>query len=334
MRPRLTTRDDGITVLERPARPRQYPWRGAVVNPDCPAPSSPGQWVDERRCAVCGARYVDHRGSYDGQEAARRLRDAAKAAGDDSGGFRSRRAVLWWLRVLKLEDWYLAHLLCGSGWDPINRCPYPLEDRKMERARLPEVIDLRNEDRPDVWYVRGHHDPDDDLAPYLLEAVGLAAEDDADARGWENTSRPRLAIGRQLWARWGWMRDEDGELTPRGFYVRPEKTRGAFAVTEVYDLEARERARSERAARQAYEARLSAFARAWFPEALDVHPHGYPLGDGHVRVRLPDLAGEIGWCQSRPDAVNVQTRDLDLWAERYQGRRPPLDRLEAAPAET
>jgi hypothetical protein len=42
------------------------------------------------------------------------LRDAAKAAGDEGGGFRSRRAVLWWLRCLKLRDWYMAHAGCGS----------------------------------------------------------------------------------------------------------------------------------------------------------------------------------------------------------------------------
>jgi hypothetical protein len=46
--------------------------------------------------------------------AADQLRDAAKAAGDEGGGFRSRRAVLWWLRCLKLRDWYLSHAGCGS----------------------------------------------------------------------------------------------------------------------------------------------------------------------------------------------------------------------------
>ena len=92
---------------------------GSVVNPLVTAPRSPGSWVDEDRCD-CGAAYADHRGSYGFHEAAQRLRAMAKAAGDEGGGFRSRGAVLWVLRTLKLESWYLEHWPCGQ-W--AESCP-------------------------------------------------------------------------------------------------------------------------------------------------------------------------------------------------------------------
>lgn len=100
---------------------RRYPWPGAVVNPDRPAPNPPGEWVSAEACS-CGATYHKHRGCYSFQMAVDQLRDAAKACGDEGGGFRSRRAVLWWLRCMKLADWYLTHAGCGV---PL---PEPSED--------------------------------------------------------------------------------------------------------------------------------------------------------------------------------------------------------------
>lgn len=123
--------------------PRRYPWLGMAVNPLCPEPAPPGPWVDAERCEVCAARvasgelepvehwtgrkrrrrgvlwphlYRDHRGGYGFAEATHRLRQSAKGEGDDGGGYRSRRSVLWWLRVLKLEDWYQTHGECGRTW--------------------------------------------------------------------------------------------------------------------------------------------------------------------------------------------------------------------------
>lgn len=327
MKAHLVTRDDGITVLERP-KLRQYPWRGAVVNPDCPAPPSPGPWVDETRCAVCGALYQAHRGTYDGHEAARRLRAAAKAAGDDGGGFRSRRAVLWWLRVLKLEDWFTAHLLCGGGWDFTAGRPHPLEDRKMERARLPAVVELRWDNFPDVIYVRGHFDPDDDRAPEALEAAGLALDQEAEDRDLDAYERPRLGIGRQVWARWGLGRDEDGEITQRCFYVSAEKTRGAFAVTEVLDLDERDRARAELAAREAREAAGRALVARWFPEASAVEAYSGFKDALRVGFRLPELASRVDFDTRNPGSLYVENRDLEAFQRLYgERKRPSLSEL-------
>jgi hypothetical protein len=221
-------------------RRRQYPWRGAAVNPDRPAPSAPGPWVDETRCAVCGASYRAHRGSYSGDEAARQLRAAAKAAGDDGGGYRSRRAVLWWLRCLKLEDWYLSHLFCGEGWDPNAGRPHPLEDRAMTRARLPPPLALHYDRVPEVIFIRGHFDPDDDRAPDAIEAAGLELDRVADDLDRDSWTRPRLVIGRRLWARWGFGRSALGTMTAGHLYLGVAAKRGAFPVTEVLDLDARE----------------------------------------------------------------------------------------------
>jgi hypothetical protein len=69
---------------------------------------------------VCGAAYARHRGCYSFQMAVDALRDAAQAAGDEGGGYRSRRAVLWWLRVLKLRDWYMTHATCGAPMPDVS----------------------------------------------------------------------------------------------------------------------------------------------------------------------------------------------------------------------
>lgn len=121
--------------------PRVYPWKGLSVNPEAGA-KPPGPWVNELECEVCAKLHAagelparehwtgkkrrrrswlaphtfqDHRGGgYDFQTAANRLRVAAKADGDEGGGYRSRRAVLYWLHVLKLESFYLEHMMCGQ----------------------------------------------------------------------------------------------------------------------------------------------------------------------------------------------------------------------------
>jgi len=88
--------------------------KGLVVNPLWSEPRSPGPWVDSRYCYSCGDSYKDFRGPLDFASAADLIRRTAKAAGDMGGGFRSRRAVLWWMRVGKLDAWYLKHMVCGD----------------------------------------------------------------------------------------------------------------------------------------------------------------------------------------------------------------------------
>lgn len=86
---------------------------GAVVNPLLCAPSPPGDWVDEEQC-VCGATYNAYRSGVEFWEGAHRLRQAAKAGGDEGGGFRTEGSVKWVLRVIKLERWYMEHYACGQ----------------------------------------------------------------------------------------------------------------------------------------------------------------------------------------------------------------------------
>ena len=86
---------------------------GAVVNPDMPAPDPPGPWVDESACYVCCESYVDYRAGFTFEDAADLLRQVAKGAGDQGGGYRSRGPVLWTLRTMKLTAWYLEHADCG-----------------------------------------------------------------------------------------------------------------------------------------------------------------------------------------------------------------------------
>jgi len=94
-------------------------------------------------------------------------------------------------------------------------------------------------------------------------------------------------------------------------------------VTEVRDLDEAERIARERAAQAAQAAALAAFARAWFPEATAVEGHGYPVGQGQVRFRLPGLMADVIWRFTEPEVVRLQGRDHDTWRARYADRRRP-----------
>lgn len=86
------------------------------VNPTILPPPRPGPWVDEDRCSGCGELASDVTFGVTFEAGAQAIRAAARADGDDGGGFRSRRAVLWAMRVLRLEAWYWRHQGCGVGW--------------------------------------------------------------------------------------------------------------------------------------------------------------------------------------------------------------------------
>lgn len=313
------------------ARPRRS--TGLVVNPYTGTPKAPGPWVNESTCVVCGASYAAHRAFPGFGEGARRLRQAAKADGDEGGGFRSRRSVLWQMRVAKLEDWYMNHHHCGAGWDFPNRRPFPLGDRKMEQERLPHVIELIEDGMPDRVYVKGHHYEGTDSGERALQAAALYLEElfDVDEEGLdrdgEDWNAPKLRIGRQLYARWGFP--TAGSDYFREFRAQATPRRGDFLVTEIVNVDAEERRRERRLADEREVAALVAFVQAWHPEATDVH--GRPGARGHrfVAWKLPGLLGEVHWSEAAPASVYVQPRDLEAWSSRYgDRRRPSLDLLE------
>jgi len=89
-----------------------------AVNPLTKPPSSPGAWIDDRRC-ICGERYHDFRSSI------RHFVNAVAAYLTESGDrelyrsrghgvFISRGPVLFYWRCLKLSEWYEEHYPCGS----------------------------------------------------------------------------------------------------------------------------------------------------------------------------------------------------------------------------
>ena len=112
-----------------------------AVNPRLDAPPPPGPWIDDERCAVCGALYADHRCPDGWTDATQALRVEARGQGDLGGGYRSRGPLLWRLRVAKLADWFRAHVDCAAGWDHCGARPHPL-DPAGELARLPPVWPL------------------------------------------------------------------------------------------------------------------------------------------------------------------------------------------------
>ena len=64
--------------------------------------------MDGDNC-VCGARYKSSRFGLRWEDGVRLVR----SANGEGGGYRSRGAVLWALRVLKTDRWWAEHAVCG-----------------------------------------------------------------------------------------------------------------------------------------------------------------------------------------------------------------------------
>ncbi len=141
--------------MARKPRAPHKPWSGVPVNPLIMLPEPPTRkipggrrilWVDFTRC-TCGGTYAAFRSGATFADASLRLRQAAKAAGDDGGGFRSRRPVLTQLRAIKLEAWFLEHWPCGGLGlelveDPpaVRECPELLAALEADWPTPPELV--------------------------------------------------------------------------------------------------------------------------------------------------------------------------------------------------
>jgi hypothetical protein len=82
------------------------------VNEWLAAPKAPGDWVDEESCA-CGATYHAFRAGVRYTEGAATVRRMNGQDRDTPNGWRSRGPVLWAMRVMKLQAWYLEHATCA-----------------------------------------------------------------------------------------------------------------------------------------------------------------------------------------------------------------------------
>jgi len=79
------------------------------VNAEIAAPCPPGQWVDYYTCACCGENYESFHPGISWDQGVTLVR----SANDGAGGFRSRKPILWAMRVLKLTAWFGRHEMCG-----------------------------------------------------------------------------------------------------------------------------------------------------------------------------------------------------------------------------
>lgn len=182
----------------------------------------------------------------------------------------------------------------------------------------PEVIELCYEDGCDPVYVRGHHLGNDRA---VLEVAGGFIKECESV--WDDDWRPpTLAIGRRLYARWGFPHEGKHFEHGRGFHLHTKPSRGAFAITEVVNKDILDADLARREKEKVYEAELLQFFKGWLPEAVDVFAHTYPLGEGHVDARLPGLDGRVRWRAIDPGHVNVERRDLAAWERLYADRKP------------
>lgn len=89
------------------------------------APESPEDWVDEECCSRCGEeyrRFVPGITFADGVALVRQVNGGFESG----GGWRSRGAVLWAMRVLKLDAWYMKHSCClPEGEEELDPLPSP-----------------------------------------------------------------------------------------------------------------------------------------------------------------------------------------------------------------
>jgi hypothetical protein len=88
--------------------------KGAVVNPLIPLPKAPGPWVDLNRCEVCGQTYESFNSGVSFDEGVQKIRHAA--GWQSGGGYRTPGPVLWAMRTIKAERWYLEHFFCGAQY--------------------------------------------------------------------------------------------------------------------------------------------------------------------------------------------------------------------------
>lgn len=83
------------------------------TNAPLPEPKPPHEGVGPTACR-CGATYASW---HPGVTFAQGCQLVRLVAGDrhecGGGGYRSRRAVLWAMRVLKLRAWYTEHATCA-----------------------------------------------------------------------------------------------------------------------------------------------------------------------------------------------------------------------------
>lgn len=125
--------------------------RGAIINPQIRLPKSPGEWVDEQRCSVCGSTYDSYRSGVSFSEGAQRLRFAARAQGAEGGGWRSPGPVLWAMRVIKMERWFLEHFPCGAIWS--QRADYQKALRQWQREHPGwQDPDVHFDEDPPYWF--------------------------------------------------------------------------------------------------------------------------------------------------------------------------------------
>jgi hypothetical protein len=150
---------------------------GPEVNENLePAIFPPGPWVDDVEC-VC----MDHPGTYKNfnsrvtfGEAADRVRQVNRDNPNAPGGWRSRGAVLWAMRVIKLERWYDAHAGCGfeipedpEEWGDLTWAYYDesvdagfegtpedfarRDDPPVMESAARELVDPFNDDDEEYW---------------------------------------------------------------------------------------------------------------------------------------------------------------------------------------
>lgn len=73
-------------------------------------PTSPGEWVDSFSCSVCNELYSDFKSNVSFKDGYVYMQHCNQ---DLNGGYRTRKTILWCMRVMKLNLWYEKHMYCG-----------------------------------------------------------------------------------------------------------------------------------------------------------------------------------------------------------------------------
>lgn len=72
-------------------------------------PTPPGDWVDEISCSCCGEKYSEFNSKVTFKDGC----DLIRSMNQPNGGYRSKRIILYAMRIIKLTHWYIRHMFCG-----------------------------------------------------------------------------------------------------------------------------------------------------------------------------------------------------------------------------
>jgi len=122
--------------IYKPRGHKRHEHKGLTVNPQIRLPPAPGPWVDESAC-TCGATYDKHRAGVTFGAARTALEQAWPK--QQGARFITTGPVLYMMRAIKLDDWYMSHHGCGMEWQMAQSRRVADQRRRRQRQVVRQI---------------------------------------------------------------------------------------------------------------------------------------------------------------------------------------------------